>query len=126
MPRMLVNLSSLSKVRCNSDMIIGIGVDTVQISRMAHSLTIPNFIQSTFTQGEIDNLHGDEATYYATRFACKEAVFKAIGEPKDWRLIEILNDEDGKPVVSGFEGYNIHISVTTEAGLATAFCVVEK
>lgn len=106
-------------------MIVGIGVDTVQISRMEKSLSIPNFIQSTFTANEINNLHGDQATYYATRFACKEAVFKAIGKPLDWRLIETLNDKDGKPVVSGFDEYKIHISITTEAGFATAFCVVE-
>lgn len=107
-------------------MIKGIGVDIVQISRIAQSLSIPNFIQSTFTQNEIKNLHGDKATYYATRFACKEAVFKAIGEPKDWRLIETLNDKDGKPYIVSYEGYKIHISITTEAGLAIAFCVVEK
>ena len=107
-------------------MIIGIGVDTVEIKRMERSLNISNFIESTFTQNEINNLHGDKATYYATRFACKEAVFKAIGKPADWRLIETLNDESGKPYVTGFDGYKIHISITTEAGLATAFCVVEK
>lgn len=106
-------------------MILGIGVDTVEISRISHSITIPGFINSTFTQNEINNLHGDQATYYATRFACKEAVFKALGEPKDWRLIETLNDEVGKPYVVGFDEYKIHISITTEAGLATAFCVVE-
>ena len=107
-------------------MIIGIGVDTVEIKRVTHSLTIHNFINSMFTQNEINNLHGDKATYYATRFACKEAVFKAIGKPDDWRLIETLNDENGKPYVVGFEGYRIHISITTEADFATAFCVVEK
>ena len=107
-------------------MIIGIGVDTVEIQRVERSLTISNFIQSTFTQNEINNLHGDKATYYATRFACKEAVFKAIGKPADWRLIETLNDKDGRPYVTGFDGYKIHISITTETGLATAFCVVEK
>ena len=107
-------------------MIVGIGVDTVEIQRVEQSLNISNFIQSTFTQNEIDNLHRDKATYYATRFACKEAVFKAIGKPDDWRLIETLNDENGKPYVTGFDEYKIHISITTEAGLATAFCVVEK
>lgn len=109
-------------------MIIGIGVDTVQISRISKSLLIPNFISSTFTINEINNLHGDESTYYATRFACKEAVFKAMGIKMDWRLIETLNREDGSPYVVMREEYgnaNIHISITTEAGLATAFCVVE-
>lgn len=78
-------------------MIKGIGVDTVQISRMAHSLIIPNFISSTFTINEINNLHGDESIYYATRFACKEAVFKALGIKMDWRQVETLNR--GKMVV---------------------------
>ena len=47
----------------------------------------------------------------------------------DWRLIETLNREDGSPYVVMREEYGnarIHISITTEAGLATAFCVVES
>lgn len=110
-------------------MIIGIGVDIVHISHMRHSIAIPGFITDTFTINEVLKCHGDEATYYAAKFACKEAVFKAVGLPKDWRLIEILNDADGKPYVAmrnEFQGMVIHISVTTEAELATAFCVAEK
>ena len=108
-------------------MIKGIGVDTVQISRIEQSLSIPNFLESTFTQQEIANELGDKPTYYATRFACKEAVFKAIGYPTDWRVVETLNDENGKPYVSNpeYKDLKVHISITTEAGLATAFCVVE-
>lgn len=110
-------------------LIVGIGVDTVQISRVERSLFIPNFINSTFTIKEIENEHGNRATYYATRFACKEAIFKAVGYPKDWRLIETLNRADGKPFVTEreeFKGLDIHISITIEAGLVIAFCVVEK
>ena len=107
-------------------MIIGIGVDTVEVKRMARVLAMPHFISSTFTPREIENAHGDEAVYYATRLACKEAVFKAVGAPEDWRRIETLNDENGKPYVTGFEGYTIHISITTEGGLAMAFCVAER
>lgn len=109
-------------------MIIGIGIDTVEISRMAKSLTIPSFLTSTFTSGEIANEHGNREEYYATRFACKEAVFKALGIKMDWRQIETLNKEDRIPYVVMREEYGnvrIHISITTEAGLATAFCVVE-
>lgn len=110
-------------------MVKGIGIDTVQISRMAKSLSIPSFLTSTFTQAEIENEHGNREEYYATRFACKEAVFKALGVKMDWRKIETLNREDGSPYVSMQEEYGdvkIHISITTEAGLATAFCVVEQ
>ena len=106
-------------------MIVGVGVDTVEISRIAKSLEIPGFRESTFTNAEMENMHGHEPTYYATRFACKEAVFKAIGFPEDWRQIETLNDKNGKPYVNGFAGYKIHISITTETGFATAYCVVE-
>ena len=107
-------------------MIIGVGIDAVEIKRIARSLMIPGFKESTFTIKEIENRHGDEATYYATRFVCKEAVFKAIGFPLDWRKIETLNDDNGKPYVCGYEGYNVQISITTEHGLAIAYCVVEK
>ena len=49
-------------------MILGIGIDTVEISRMAKSLTIPSFLTSTFTSGEIANEHGNREEYYAARF----------------------------------------------------------
>ena len=110
-------------------MIFGIGIDTVEISRMAKSLTRPAFLTSTFTPSEIAHEQGNREEYYATRFACKKATFKALGIKMDWRLIETLNREDGSPYVVMRKEYGevrIHISITTEAGLATAFCVVEE
>ena len=110
-------------------MIIGIGIDAVDIKRMEKSLAIKGFKEKTFTAKEVLNCHGNLNEYYATRFAAKEAVFKAIGKPKDWRLIETLNDENGKPYITyrqEFEGLNIHISITTETNLAIAYCVAEK
>ena len=79
-------------------MIVGIGIDAVDIDRMSKSLKIKGFKEKTFTVKEINNCHGNEVEYYATRFACKEAIFKAIGKPLDWRVIETLNDQDGKPM----------------------------
>ncbi|NLG04324.1 MAG: holo-ACP synthase [Clostridia bacterium] len=108
-------------------MIIGVGVDTVEISRIEQSIQIEHFIHSVFTEGEIKNEHGNRAEYYATRFACKEAVFKALNRKLDFRTIETLNHEDGSPyVVNRYDVKNILISITTEAGLATAFCVIEN
>lgn len=110
-------------------MILGIGIDTVEISRMTKSLSIPSLLTSLFTSSEIANEHGNREEYYATRFACKEAVYKALRIKQDWRKIEILNRKDGSPYVVMREEYGnvrIHISITTEAGLATAFCVVER
>jgi len=105
-------------------MIKGIGIDTVEIKRIAKSIENKSFIEKCFTPNEIANLHGDEATYYATRFAGKEAVFKASKEFKNFLEIEVLNHKDGSPYVSNVK--NAHISITTEAGLATAICIIEE
>lgn len=106
-------------------MIKGIGVDAVQISRIEKALAIPGFKESTFTENEIKNEHGNHFEYYATRFACKEAVFKALHKQMDWRTIETLNREDGRPYVTLEGEGKIEISITTEAGLAIAYCVIE-
>lgn len=105
-------------------MIKGIGIDTVEIKRMASSIENKAFIDKCFTQKEIANCHGDEATYYATRFAGKEAVFKALKKHDNFLSIEILNNIDGSPYVTNVN--NAHISITTEAGLATVICIIEK
>lgn len=107
-------------------MIRGIGVDAVEISRMEKAMVIPGFKESTFTKKEIENEHGNFAEYYAVRFACKEAVFKALHKEMDWRKIETLSKPDGSPyVIMENEGV-IHISVTTEGGIAIAYCAIEE
>ncbi len=105
-------------------MIKGVGIDTVDISRMAKSIERKGFIERTFTVKEIENCHGDKATYYATRFAVKEAVFKAVGKPENWLIIETLNHEDGSPYVTNVD--NVHVSITTESNFATAICIYEE
>lgn len=110
-------------------MIKGVGIDAVKIERIAHFFKIDQFISSVFTQNEIQNEHGNRAEYYATRFACKEAVYKALGIPIDFRTIETLNRKDGSPYVVMKEEYNasnIFISITVEDGLALAYCIVES
>ena len=82
-------------------MIKGVGIDMVQISRIKQSLQIPGFKESVFTLDEIKNCHEEQETYYATRFAGKEAVYKALNHDIDMRKIEILNRNDGAPYVVG-------------------------
>lgn len=108
-------------------MIIGIGVDSVDISKMNEAIKKDSFIIHTFTENEIKNEHGIKADYYATRFAAKEAVFKAINQKIDLRKIETLNDKSGKPYVNLPDyDHKIHISITTESNIATAFCIIEE
>jgi holo-[acyl-carrier protein] synthase len=73
----------------------------------------------------------------AARFAAKEALAKALGDPKllSWSEIEIVKDELGKPsiqlhgetkervVALGISA--IHLSLTHEQELASAFVVLE-
>lgn len=128
-------------------MIRGIGVDTVSINEIAHFLKTENiarsYLKHTFTdlEREAGKLRADQAEYYATRFAAKEAVFKALGhltatKSFDFRLVETLNNPDGSPYVNITDHLRqimseadvdlLHISITTEADFATAFVVAEK
>jgi holo-[acyl-carrier protein] synthase len=126
-------------------MIKGIGIDTVSISEMNRYMESFGdvFINRTFTEKEVAMSRScpQPAEYLATRFAAKEAVFKAIAhltEHKgfDLRIVETLNEPDGFPVVqmkgrllaladeAGVTA--IHIAMTTEQDLATAFVVAES
>lgn len=105
-------------------MIKGVGIDTVDIRRMEESLNRKGFLETTFTKNEIANEHGDRATYYATRFACKEAVFKATHYKGNWLEIETLNKEDGTPYITNVD--HVFVSITTEANLATAICIFDE
>lgn len=72
----------------------------------------------------------------AARFAAKEALAKAIGNPKllVWNEIEIVKDELGKPrfvfhgkTKTSIEELNVrcHLSLSHELELATAMVVLE-
>lgn len=86
-------------------MIIGIGVDIVEIGRMHEVLERhgDRFVNRVFTPGERDycNGHRDPAPGFAARFAAKEALFKAIGtgwsSGVSWRDVEVLRDGRGAP-----------------------------
>ncbi len=127
-------------------MITGIGVDLCQISRIQKILDHEGldgpFFQRAFTVAEQTEAkaRSDKAAFYASRFASKEAVFKALSSSGaasfDMRLIETLHDEFGRPYVhiagaiksiiaeSGI--CSVHISVTTDGDYAEAFAIAEK
>ncbi|MDO4198424.1 MAG: holo-ACP synthase [Erysipelotrichaceae bacterium] len=127
-------------------MIKGIGVDMVYIPEIRHFLEdeklASSFISHTFTPSEVNacKSHNDPAEYYATRFAAKEAVYKAIAHLNDninfdFRKIETLNHSDGAPYINIIEELkdilessdisSLHISITTEHDYVTAFVVAE-
>jgi holo-[acyl-carrier protein] synthase len=116
-------------------MIIGVGVDVVEVARLAAALErTPALRDRVFTAGEqqvgrIESL--------AARFAAKEAVAKVLGAPGlPWTDAEVVSAADGRPshVVHGAvadaaaeQGISRwHLSLTHDAGIATAFVVGES
>ncbi|MDD5136026.1 MAG: holo-ACP synthase [Candidatus Omnitrophica bacterium] len=88
-------------------MIFGSGVDIVEVYRMRDAIDKwgDSFLKKIFTDREIkySNSKRFSCQHFAARFAAKEAVVKAFGEPKKfpikWTEIEVLNDGEGKPMV---------------------------
>lgn len=124
-------------------MIRGIGVDSASISEMRRLLEGlgSSFVPRVFTERERAAAPQDPdraAKFFADHFAVKEAVFKAVAHllPEhtfDLRIVESLNHGDGSPYVNVTPELapileragvrTIHVSVTNEADLATAFVV---
>lgn len=116
-------------------MITGIGVDIVELNRMKEVIDRnEKFIDRvlTKTEREMFNQLGDKrkVEFLGGRFACKEAFSKAygtgIGKVK-LTDIEILNEENGKPVVthSPFNG-RVHVSISHTDSMAIAQIVLEE
>ncbi len=83
-------------------MIIGSGVDIVEVSRIEKAFKKwgKEFLEKIFTDREIRYAKSRKTLFQhlAARFAAKEAVFKAVGDDKlSWEDVEILNGRDGKP-----------------------------
>ena len=87
------------------------GVDIIEIERVKNSIeeTGGKFCEKVYTKREIEYCESKKMQkyqHYAARFSAKEAIFKAISLDLknkydiDWKDIEILNDESGRPYVN--------------------------
>lgn len=124
--------------------IVGIGVDRVVISRIAHTLDRfdDRFCQRIYTATELAQAQakGHPARRLAMLFAGKEAVSKALGtgfhQGVAARFIEIVHQPSGKPEVILHGGAEVaasragitavHVSLTDDDGIAMAFAVAER
>lgn len=87
--------------------ILGIGVDVVEIARIAGSIERhgERFLRRIFTEGELRYCRAMKAPapFYAARFAAKEAVSKAfgtgIGANLGWLDIDVQRRSSGAPFV---------------------------
>ncbi|TDE02460.1 holo-ACP synthase [Jiangella asiatica] len=115
-------------------MIVGVGIDVVDIRRFAETLErTPAFAERVFTPGE----RARSIASQAARFAAKEALAKALGAPEGllWQDAEVVSDDDGRPwfEVRGsvrkrcdaLGVRTLHLSLSHDAGVASAMVVLE-
>ena len=103
-PRPEQSEQDVEAVQVQLDGQVGLGIDLVQIERMERILErTPSFARKVFSEAECAYCDGcaSPATHYATRFAAKEAVLKALGtgfafgiHPHD---IEVVRHAGGRP-----------------------------
>ena len=118
-------------------MIIGLGTDIVEISRIKKAIErTSTFLEKVYTKKEIEYISKKKNPYpsYAGRFAAKEAISKAFGTGvRKFGLldIEILNDDLGKPLVylsdELIKKYNgkLNLSISHSKEYATATAILE-
>jgi holo-[acyl-carrier protein] synthase len=114
--------------------IVGIGVDIVDISRLESALRrTPGLANRLFTEGE----RGRPPASLAACFAAKEAVAKVLGGPPGlrWADVEVVHDPAGRPALQvsgsvaraasarGVHGW--HLSLTHDGGMSVAMVVAE-
>ena len=115
-------------------MIVGVGIDVCDVARFGATLERrPGLVARLFTPAEAFR----PVASLAARFAAKEALAKALGAPQgmSWQDAEIVTDAAGRPtfVVRGTVAarataagvVSIHVSLSHDAGIASAVVVCE-
>ena len=115
-------------------MIVGIGVDLVDIERFERTIArTPRLTERLFSHAE----RTLKPRSLAARYAAKEALIKALGgsDGVHWTEIEITSEASGRPwfALSGSTAEAVaekgitmlHLSMSHDAGLAAAYVVAE-
>jgi holo-[acyl-carrier protein] synthase len=115
-------------------MIVGIGVDIVDVERFGHSIErTPHLLDRLFTDAE----RMASVQSLAAVFAAKEAVAKALGAPAGmaWHHCEVRHEASGRPclviigsvaAVASEQGVTRwHLSLSHDAGKAVAMVIAE-
>lgn len=109
-----------------------IGSDIVEVKRIKEGLERfgERFAKRILTEREMKEFEKrkDKAIFLASRFAAKEAIYKAVNiKPFSWHRIEVLKD-NGKPEVfiDGKLRKDLKITISHEREYAIAFCVLIK
>ena len=99
---------------------MNIGIDLAKISRFENKDI--HFIKRVLTEKELlvynNLLEEKKAQYLASRWASKEAIYKA-NHDEHYLSYSILNKENGEPYVDGHEEIKISISHDGEYAVAS-------
>jgi holo-[acyl-carrier protein] synthase len=114
--------------------IIGVGIDVVDVDRFAQALArTPRLTTRLFTEAE----RVLPPASLAARFAAKEALAKALGAPVGlrWQDAEVHRGDDCRPHLSmtgtvaaradALGARRTHVSISHDAGIASAVVVLE-
>ena len=115
--------------------VVGIGIDVCDIARFEESCRrTPALVGKLFVGDEL----GLPPASLAARFAAKEALAKALGSPggMDWHDAEVVREPSGRPVLEmrgtvravadSLGVRSAHVSLSHDAGVATAMVVLES
>ncbi len=111
-------------------MVVGLGIDLVDIARIETAMENPRFLERILTPAERD--YCITPYHVAGRWAAKEAIAKAIGLALSWQEVEILPDELGVPKAQINSVHydpgrmRIHVSITHERTQAAAVAILER
>lgn len=113
-------------------MIKGIGIDIVDIQKLKRTCRKWNdsFLHKVFSRKEIDYCFAKKNPYphLAARFACKEAVIKALGKNIGFKNIEVENLETGKPLCKindrEYRKYTVMVSLSHLEKYATSVAIL--
>ena len=115
-------------------MILGIGVDTVDIDRFSRQLERTPALRTRLFAPAEQTL---PIASLAARFAAREALIKALGDSHTlgWHDMEVVKNEHRAPAFAGSEaltevlqrlgGGRVHLSMSHDGGSAIAFVIVE-
>jgi holo-[acyl-carrier protein] synthase len=125
--------------------VVGTGVDIVENSRIKKSIASSIFLKRVFTREEIlsSKKIKNKVSYYAKKFAAKEALVKSLGTGFRYGLnfkdISIINDKLGKPsfLISNkiknlikkrfkINSFNFFLSISDEKKYSIAFVIFQK
>jgi holo-[acyl-carrier protein] synthase len=124
-------------------MIIGTGIDLVEIARLRKVIERlkDRFILRVFTPGEQEfcNAHRDPVPHFAVRFAAKEALFKALGtgwaKGVTWLDVEVQRERQDAPTMvlhgeaqrlsAAMGAHKAHLSLSHSDQWAIAMVILE-